>query len=207
MSYEWAITSFRADSCFSNMSPAYVHVNPCYTGNKLTSSFQWRVPVIFSFHINMKNKAPWEVYGLKSDKYLRCAQTWFPDSLPCTTPAHMARIRHWRPSRLGASTQYEERERTGDERDESLPEQSAEWKPLPSPEEEFPSGCHPRMICFPSKVCTPVSRRERCPCLLTAVPVPGSICEPSGASSSAPVTLSSSLLSPWLRFIPPTRKA
>lgn len=77
-------------------------------------------------------------------------------------------------------------------RDESLPEQAAEWKPLPSTKEEFPSGCHPRMLCFPGEVCTLVSRREQCPCLRTAVPSPGSIWEPSGAYSSAPAALGSS---------------
>lgn len=100
---------------------------------------------------------------------------------------------------------------TGKKRDESLPEQSAEWKPLPSTEEEFPSGCHPRKICFPGEVCTPVSRHERCPCLLTAVPSPGSICKPSGAYSSAPAALgSSSLAAAWQggrrRLVPPTHK-
>ena len=190
--YERAPASLRADSCFSNMSAAYVHVNPCYTGNKLTSSFQWRVPVIFSFHINRKNKTPQEVYGLKSDKYLQYTQTWFPDSLlQYSSPAHMACIRQ---SRLGASTWYKEGKMTGKKRDENLPEQSTKWKLLSSTKTEFPSGCLPRVICFPGKVRTPVLRCEQCPCLPTAVPLPGSVWEPSGAYSSAPAALGSSSL-------------
>lgn len=185
VSYEWASASLRADSCSSNMSAAYVHVNSCYTRNKVTPSFQWGVPVIFHFHISRKNETPWEVYCLKSDKYVQCTQTWFPWSLQqYSSPAHTA---YTRQSRLGANAWYKDGEMTGKKKgDESLPEQSAEWKPLPSAEEEFPSGCHPRMICFPSKFCTPVSRCKQCPGQLPAVPSPGSICEPSGANSSAP---------------------
>lgn len=115
--------------------------------------------------------------------------------LQYSSPAHMACIRK---TRLGTSTSYKEGKMTGKKRDESLPEQSAEWKPLPSTEEEFPSGCHPRMIWFPRELCTLVSRHEQRPRLLTAVPSPGSICESSGAHSCAPATLgSSSLTSAW----------
>lgn len=37
----------------------------------------------FSFHINRKNKASWEVYSLNSEKYFQCTQTQFPESFHC----------------------------------------------------------------------------------------------------------------------------
>lgn len=117
--------------------------------------------------------------------------------LPCSSPAHMACNRHQR-----QGVWHEEGERAGEKKDRSLSKQSAEWKLLPSTKEEFSSGCHPRTVCFP-KVCAPILRCVWCPCLLTAVPLPGSICEPSGASSSAPAGPHSLLR---LCLVPPTHK-